>query len=99
MALKLTPVEPIGTRKGTALVCYSGGRTEVREVESPVYPPSYGTEHLWRLRLDECGLGLRDAAQRCGISPADFSKLERGEASCDWEELRRLLRASKKDTP
>lgn len=93
-ALKLEPVEPVGTRRSHAFV--NRGHADdgspinhsYEEIEMPVYPEDAVREgrEVREIRL-MLGMSLRDMSRRLGISMTQVSELERGAARCDREAL------------
>jgi transcriptional regulator with XRE-family HTH domain len=59
-------------------------------LEQLINPPKTKSDKLtWFLRdrRKECGLGLRRFAADVGMTPTEYSKLERGELSPNFEEM------------
>lgn len=85
--LRTTPVEPIGTITHRTFFenRFCGDRAVLE------YPPSPGGDALRSERLYIC-LPELDAAKRLGLSAVEYSELERGRRTCDWDEAMRLLR-------
>jgi hypothetical protein len=69
-------------------------RLGFRRIAHPLRCRSREAAYLRDLRLS-IGIGLRDAHQRLGISPASYSELERGHFECDWDTAYVLLAAQR----
>jgi hypothetical protein len=90
-AVKLTPVDPIGTQRTWAFVNPGG----LEEIEMAVYPEATRVEgERLRVARVEMGIGLREASKRLGLSAVDLSRVERGAMTCDIDEVIRILRAA-----
>lgn len=91
--LIITPVAPIGRSIHLGFGHLADG-SPVYAWEADDYPPSPEGKSLRdeRRRLD---MGLRQAAKALGISAAQLSSLETGQATCDWEVARKMLLAPK----
>lgn len=79
---KVHPIDvaPIGKRKAVGFRCPGG----YAEWEEPVYPESPRGEALRESRV-RYGVGLRELANRLGLSPVEVSNLERGRSTLTAE--------------
>lgn len=75
-----------GTKEVLASTGERGGWKEI-----PSYPPSPRGLRLRDVRLD-LRMGLREAAQRLGLTAVEYGRLEYGAAECDWNEAELALR-------
>lgn len=79
--MKITPVDPLGTQLGYAHVQRADGPHTWEQRQVPVYPS--GTVARGRqLREQRARLGVTmgELARHLGVSVADVSRIERGEA-------------------
>jgi ribosome-binding protein aMBF1 (putative translation factor) len=77
--IKVVPVASTGKRTAAGLVRRAGG-CKVENVEVDVYPESPYAHPLVTARRT-AGLSVRQAANRVGLSPREFSDLEAGRAT------------------
>lgn len=86
MDWKLKPIKPIGTSRGTALVCTEKHGCFDKTVDWPVYPESENGKKIRETRKAR-GFVLREAARILGMTAVDLSKIECGSAVFDDEDV------------
>lgn len=95
--MKLIEVEPTGTEKVTALIDWMGPDEKleggVREIDSPIYPPSANGLLLYTHRM-ECQVTVRNGAEMLRLTPTELCGLEHGRytlSNDDWIELFKIV--------